>query len=266
MCMRVLPNIELTEEQYDYICKYNYFGEGAESDIYKISKKNIAKIWSSGAYLEIENKFQKIKALYQIEELEQINDIKIISSISYNGEIIGYQMTFSRGIPYYKLSKYRNVSRKEKLEIFMRTRQKIKQFADLGIIYCDIHEGNILIGRHRVTFCDLDNVAIPKLGLEIDARTKLNDIFLREYGKFDEKISSFVLNMFTLQELCFLNLVNYRRVFKKLKTFSKMNAVPIEFEPERYYAILEQMSNITPEYEGLYLTDYVKPTYKSLIK
>ena len=61
MCMRVLPNIELTEEQYEYIiCRDHYFGEGVEADIYKMSKKNVAKIWYTEYPDEIENKFQKL--------------------------------------------------------------------------------------------------------------------------------------------------------------------------------------------------------------
>ena len=262
MCMRVLPNIELTEEQYDYMIGWYSYDSGAESNLYKIPKlfgvETITKIWNDETPVMIlENKFKKIKELYQIQELEQINDIRIVSSVSYKGRVIGYVMNYSSDIPLYDVC----VSRWEKMAILMRVHKKLKRFEELGIIYSDVSCANILVGNHNeVTLCDLDNVALPKLNLKMDCYRDEVKEFINNYGQFDEKVTSYTFNLLTISQLYFLE------EYELVKEYLESEQIPEEFEPSAYCAIRDQMRIVTPEYEGLYLTDYVKPKYKSIAK
>lgn len=253
MCMRTLPNIEITEEQLYYMYGQDDFSYGSESTIYEIpsifGSGTLAKIFDSSKTV-IENKFEKIKRLYQLEELEKINDIKILSSISCKGEIIGYLMNKSA----YTEMGIDPVPRIEQLKQLAMARQKLEQFLQLGIIYGDVNASNILVGKNDVCLCDLDNVAYQGFGMDLLSDSA--DIFIWNYRKIDEKLISYMHNLLTINELnSFVN-------DWQTEGYINSSEIPQEFMPDSFSEIRKQMRMITPQYQGLYFVDFIKEEYK----
>ena len=257
MCMRVLPNIELNLAQMCFLSDQHPYRRGKESILYQLpffEENTLAKIWESDILedSEMENKCKKVNALYQLEILEEMNHLKILKSISFQKKVIGYLISRFDGISLEQVS----ATRKEKLDILIKVRKRLQQFQKLGIIYGDIKSSNILVGTDDICICDLDNIWIQ--GLDMDVYPNALDEFISNYGKLDEKAMSYMFNLLTLKELC--SLEENRLVEEYLES----EQIPREFEPRTYLTIRDQMCIVTPEYEGLYLTDYVKPKYKSI--
>lgn len=256
--MRVLPNIDIKTDQSNYMWfEQNTFNRGIESNLYVIpsifGEGTVAKIWKIRTQSIIQNKFEKIKRLYQIDMLKEINDIKILASISCNGKIIGYLMNQSN----FRQINQVPQTRIETLKYLILARQKLQQFLDLGILYGDITSDNILVFKNNVCFCDLDNVAYQ--GFEMDIRRMYLDLFLNNYGKMDEKAVSYMYNCFTMKNLCHLD------TNVELEEYLQSNQIPRELLLGPYRYIKEQMQIITPAYEGLYFIDYIKDKYKQKI-
>lgn len=96
--MKIMPNTSLTQEQCDYLllnCRFDIGGEAiicknADSDtLYKI----FVYPDTQATFLMSDNKFQKITKLYQ-RNLEHC--ITPLSTLSLNGTLIGYEMTYDR--------------------------------------------------------------------------------------------------------------------------------------------------------------------------
>lgn len=257
MYMKRLPNIEITQEQLIAMFEHEIFNGGTESIIYDIpsifGNQTLAKVWRPNFHNMIPNKFEKLKRLYQIDQLKEINDIQILTSISYDGKIIGYGMSKSN---YQKINS-KAITRTEILYYLVKARQKLKQFEELGILYGDISNSNILIARGDVCFCDLDNVAYQEL--EMDITQTILDFFVRDYGKIDEKAVSYLYNIFTLKNLCHFD------TNAKVEEYLETEQIPRELLPGPYRYIKEQMRTVTPFYEGYYLIDYVKEKYKQKV-
>ncbi len=255
--MKKLPNIKLTAKQFLSLYDAPSFDYGGESNIYQIpelfGEDTLAKIWTCDIppYV-IDNKFQKIKLLYQNEQLEQINDVKILASISYGKNIVGYTMTRS----YFRSLDFICTSREDQLRILIQIKEKLKQFETLGILYGDVSAGNILVGSQDVCFCDLDNVAYQ--GYDMDYYSASLQQFIDCYGKINFDIVSYAFNYLVLRQLCSLD------TNEKVTDYLKTEQIPEEIEAESYQKIKKQMNNAC-SYEGLYLTDYIKPEYQPLI-
>lgn len=256
MHMKCLPNIELTKDQLSDMFGHEAFNGGTESIIYDIPSifgtNTLAKIWRPNFHDLMPNKFEKIKRLYQIDQLKELNAIRILNSISYDGTVIGYGMNKSN---YKKIDS--NVTRIELLHYLMLARQKLEQFEQLGILYGDISNSNVLISNGDVCFCDLDNVAYQEL--KMDIHQNILDYFLNDYGKMDEKAVSYMYNIFTLKSLCHLD------TNAKVEEYLEMEQIPRELLPRPYLKIKEEMRMVTPFYEGHYFIDYVKDKYKQKV-
>lgn len=263
--MKCLPNIKITNEEKQYLLNQNRFNYGTESLIFDapslFGENRLAKIWDVDVCKEktIQNKFEKLKRLYHIDTLKEINDIQIIASISCEGEIIGYLMNKS---PYREIDFF-PTSRTEMLNYLWLARQKLKQFEQLGILYGDISSSNILFFKNDVCFCDLDNVAYQELDMDI-VPVCLGE-FMRKYEfsstmKVNEKAISYMYNLFTIKELCFLD------ENRLVEEYLESEQIPRELLPLAYKEIRRQMRHIAPSYEGYYFIDYVKDKYKEKLK
>lgn len=210
----------------------------------------VAKIWNSHSKALIANKFEKIKRLYQLDLLEKINDVRILKSVSYQGQIIGYLMNLTHFREFNTVLR----TRSETLYYLSLVRSQLRNFEKLGIIYGDLSDANIMVSNREICFCDLDNVAYQEFG--IDLMPTLLDEFIACYGKLDEKAMSYMHNIFTIKELCYLE--DYREV----EAYIESRRIPREISPHAYRLICEQMLTITPYYEGHYIIDYAKEKYK----
>ena len=267
MYVKSLPNIKITKKEKQYLLSQNEFNYGSESLIFEVpslfGENKLAKIWDIDAFSckekAIQNKFEKLKRLYHIDILKEINAIQILASISCEGEIIGYLMNKSS----YREIDYFPTTHTEMLNYLWLARQKLKQFEQIGILYGDISSSNILFFQNDVCFCDLDNVAYQELDMDIVP------LCLREFmGKYEfssimkvnEKAISYMYNLFTLKKLCFLD------ENRLVEEYLESEQIPRELRPLAYKEIKKQMCHVTPFYEGYYFIDYVKDKYKEKIK
>ena len=133
MCMKSFPNIKLTTRQFLSLCEQSYFNYGSEAVLYEnpslFGDNTLAKIWSSIYCTKdvIENKFEKLKRMYQLDKLKEMNDIKILSSISCGKEIVGY--TISKSI-YTKIG-MEPITRTQLLYYLLKARQKLQQLEQM---------------------------------------------------------------------------------------------------------------------------------------
>lgn len=257
MYMRILPNIEITKEQLNYIKSKDIFNYGSESYLYIVPSifgfGTVAKIWLKQEEQVIYNKFEKIKRLYQIEILKEINAIQILKSISCEGRIVGYTMNKSS---YQEINQV-PMTGIEVLQKLLLTRQKLQQFLNLEILYGDISSSNILVSENDICFCDLDNVSYQEL--KMDTNSKFLNDFITKYGIFDEKAISYMHNLLTIKELCLFS-DEYQ-----VQRYLRGGEVPTGLSLTDYRYICAQMLEVTPSYEGYYLIDFIEPKYKQKI-
>ncbi len=249
MCMKSLPNIELTEEQYHYMIRRK-FDYGSESILYSepsiFGSNTVAKIYNTKNEQIIQNKHEKLKGMYQLEKLKEINDIQILKSISYQRKIIGslYSRTCYRDFNQISMKK------SEILQVLIQIRYKLQQLESMDILYGDISGSNVMIYQNQICFCDLDNVAYQDYPMDLMVEQLIE--FITNYGKFDAKAVSYMFNFFALKKLCFFE------ENKQVEEYLELMSIPREFKPKPYLYITEQMRIVTPYYKGYYLTDYVK--------
>lgn len=252
MFMRNLENVELTKEQYHYM-KRRVYDYGTEATLYSepsiFGMGTVAKIFNDSDKTIIQNKFLKIHQLYQLEDLEKINDIHILKSISYQRKIIGYLMNRTH---------YRDISfvsdQTQILYYLLKGRQKLKQMQELGILYGDISISNLMVYGNDVCFCDLDNVSYQ--GFKMDMVSEFLEEFICNYGEVDEKLHSYMYNLLTIRMLCSLDETSL------VKDYFEEEQIPEELLPRYYLYIRKQMQFVTPKYDDIYFIDYVKEKVK----
>lgn len=252
--MKKMPNITLTSGEFNRIIEFGSFNrEGGESIICRSNKKDtLYKICYDINNQEViemsNNKFQKLLALYEMD-LEY--SVKVLSTISVNGHLLGYEMTYDpKDIPLDKA----NLNRGQIIDILRNTREALIYYSGKKITYGDVKSNNILVNRrtNRITFCDMDNVQIENHPIDIMGR-QLKD-FYDEFGKIDSFADAYMHNLLTLQQLGFPN--KYTTIEGIILTL-KSGTLPQEgFDKE---AIDTFYSMITPKkFNGEYVVEYVK--------
>ena len=86
-------------------------------------------------------------------------------------------------------------SRKKKIEILRKYKEKIEKFNEHGIYIGDISENNIFITENGIKLCDLDNIRIGNL--DFDIKNCFQKEYLREYEGI-ENIDKYTFNLFTI--------------------------------------------------------------------
>lgn len=159
--MQRLPNKELSREQLLHLLNYYKISKGGEAVVcegptdysaYKIFVENMEIKPMS------DNKEQKVNLVYQAD-LDF--STKILSTISCNGELVGYEMASN---PFWNAYKFHDfiLDEEELLYFFKRTRDILEYLKSKDVIYADFDPRNVLINRGNgdIIFCDMDNVSI----------------------------------------------------------------------------------------------------------
>ena len=156
-----LPNKKLNDkEMLSSFLKGKMYG-GAEAVICHSDRTDsVYKIFSDkGIIVPMGDcKEDKINILYN-KNLDF--STKIISTISYRGDIVGYEMFFDEELVSQPM--YNFCYNKEELIYFLKkTKEILEYFMDNDILYGDVADRNILFNRHtgEIAFCDMDNVKI----------------------------------------------------------------------------------------------------------
>lgn len=195
--MTSLPNIKLTKEEINsfLIGTTNFYG--AEGKIFReIRPKEARKIFYypiSGTKEELErfyqgteNKFQK---LVRIHEKRIDNGIVPTATLSYDGVIVGYDMT----------SPSMNHPREYNIKQLYDLKKKINKLHAQGIVHGDIKERNILINSQgEVVLCDLDNMQVDNY--PIDYINYMIEYFPDEQKLVDENADIYLYNLLFLKQ------------------------------------------------------------------
>lgn len=250
ICMtKRLLNLQLTRQEYDIlkskkIAKYR----GKEGFVICNRKKGIARKLFGEETSNLDNKLRKLEKLYQLNDFE--NDIQIIRTISCEGKLCGYDMTTNEKLKHLG----EGVSKKELIWYLDLIPQKLKQFHELGIVYGDTTDSNILINpeKHTVSFCDLDNMQVGEYAIDLFP-TVLRP-FCNEALLVDRKIDAYMYNLLLLNQLdSYYD--GYQEILRQLE-----NGYQPNYLEKRATPILQKMVNASSVnyYDGTYLNGYIK--------
>lgn len=238
--MRLMPNIKLTEEQIKRLLVRYRICRGGEATIcsgdsygtvYKIFENNGQPRFMS------DNKRRKVIELYK-RDLEY--SVKPLSTISYDGGVIGYSMTTDYDFETYKTYQ---LSRAELIQFLKESRVALEYFANEGIVYGDVAPRNILFNvmTGEVLFCDMDNTQIGNYKID-KMPTRLLE-YQRE-DLFDTKANAFMHNHMTLSALDLDAYCSFSWDIRK------------QFERPAQ-KVIKAMSN-SKNFNGEYIVDYLK--------
>lgn len=181
--MRNLPNINFSLEEIDqivsrdkikggeaYVCTsenpntlYKIFYQDDEQDPISYDYDSNPISLTSKIVTMPYNKLRKLEKLYQMQ-LE--HSVRPVSTISVNGELVGYEMTRDKSdivlMPH-------KMSDSELLRYLRQTKDILEYFSYHGIIYGDVAPRNILINTKTRTakFCDIDNIRLGSYDFDV---------------------------------------------------------------------------------------------------
>lgn len=140
-----------------------------------------------------DNKLEKIKKLHEMD-LEHI--VKPVSTLSMNGRLIGYEMTYdeeNKSIVNAKLSM------EETIKALKESRKVLEYFQGKDITYGDVNSGNILVNQNtgQISFCDIDNMRIGTLPIDVKGK---NATIYGILGGKEEYLDAYMHNIMTLYE------------------------------------------------------------------
>lgn len=248
--MKIMPNIKLTQEEYEQIATQNKIAFGGEGIICKGENPNsLYKIFVEYDTITpvgmSDNKHEKIKELYQ-RQLEHA--VQPLSTISLNGDLIGYEMTYDQDdISLERIFLFRH----QLIRCLKETSEILKYFSSEDITYGDVKANNILINRRtkKAKFCDMDNIRLGEHPIDL-----LNDYVDSIYvgdGSIDSSVDAYMHNLMTLQKLNSPGItydeIIYRLADKKYHRSYK----------ERAHYSLETMASTEP-FVGEYIAPYIK--------
>ena len=234
----MIPNIELTHEQLNYLLVRNKITSGGEAIICESDNPHtLYKLfWNYHKQLPmLENKVKKIELLSQMQLDYSVRPLR---TISFNNMIIGYEMTADYDFNSYKLYQ---LSEDELVHFLKETKNILEYFSSKGIIYGDVNARNILFNRNtgEIKFCDIDNIQIGNYQID---RIPYNLAYYEELRGIDYDVHSYMHNLMTLEayqlDLYYSSNIDIFRTFK----------YPA-------YKIMDSMRNPN-EFDGRYLIRY----------
>lgn len=200
--MSRIPNIDLSRQVLEDIIVTESFNRGGEAIVCCSDKPNtLYKIFIDPYTGEIvdmsDNKFKKIAALHQMQ-LE--HSVKPLSTISMDGQLVGYEMTYNR--EHIPLATAR-LDRNSAIAILKKVKTGLEHFHTKKTVYGDVTDRNVLINKRtgEIEFCDMDNVQQGEN--PIDVMGKQLRLFCTGYGTVDAVADTFMFNLLTLQQVGF---------------------------------------------------------------
>lgn len=207
--MRRLPNIKLTEDEVKFIIEKNFMNYGGEAIICKNTSTSLFKIFSNTSdtshpkpSIMRENKERKINEIFR---LQPEHSVLPLSTISLNGNLIGYEMTYDK----HECDAYPFLcSPREQIEFLIESKKILEYYKTLGIVYGDVHFGNILQNSQtgELRFCDMDNIQIAGCPIDLYSEELLD--YVSTKGLVDEHTDAYMHSLMTL-DLFDLDLENF---------------------------------------------------------
>ena len=152
--MVILPNMQLSESEYNLLTKYHSevtersFGSEAivtQNGMYaeKIFRATFGKFRITPEKIEQirENKFHKVVDLFKMGDTFP-NQVKPLHTYSYQGKFVGYRTGWSASPLMEKIKV--SLDRDFCIIVLKKIREKLSEFHQLGIIYGDININELL--------------------------------------------------------------------------------------------------------------------------
>ena len=246
--MKRIPNINITQREYENFQK-NFCQRGGEGIICHKDDTSLYKLFidpKGNASPMPENKQVKILSLYQKKLLYSV---KPLSTISYQGEIVGYQMTYNpHDCP---LENIALLDRKTLIKILKKSKNILEYFASKDITYGDVTADNILVNikTGEITFCDIDNMRVGTH--KIDTIGSVLARYYEKNGIIDAKADAYMHNLLTIKKLS----CPYQYESEIIKDLRR------EIYPKKFKQHAQQVfqSMTKPEkFNGEYVIKYVK--------
>ena len=226
--------------------------EGMESVIYIYKDgSNICCIKLLKKYIELptkkieiseetfENKRKKIEIINNDSLFS--DEVRPISFVYENGMFLGYTMELEN----YKTAEVFD-SRKKKIEILRKYKEKIEKFNEHGIYIGDISENNIFVTENGIKLCDLDNIRIGNL--DFDIKNCFQKEYLRKYEGI-ENIDKYTFNLFTIGYLSKIVSVFVDSYLKEGKLPKPINSKRnLELIKDKNYTVDYFIDNLKKEY------------------
>lgn len=237
-----LENIKLSKKEAYQLIKKSFFSSGGEAVICRTDNSNtLYKIFFKGNMYNVvtmgENKLRKIERIHQ---MKLDGCIKPLRTISMNGRLIGYEMSYDPDdLRYYPTI----IRRAETISQLKETKRLLEYFCSKGVIYGDIAFRNILLNRKtgQIKFCDVDNACVCQYPMDL-IPPRLRDYY--DVCGLDERVHPYMHNVLTLEAF---NMNFSAHDNKKIETEFKKKTIPI----------IESMRE-PANFQGEYIIQYVK--------
>ena len=245
--MKRIPNIKFNSQKIYQLLQQASINYGGEAIICRTNNPHtIYKIFMSDNKPQplSSNKESKINRLF---ELQLENSTHPLSTISMDGILIGYEMTYDENDRPITILE---PSRIETIDALERSQEVLEYFKTQDIIYGDVKNDNILINRKtgKITFCDMDNIQIGEYQIDVASQELSN--FL-SFGR-KEFLDSYMHNLLTLEMLNYFYIERYDEIFSILKR----EKLPEGYEKEAIPIIHSMLK--PQEFNGEYLIQHVK--------
>ena len=247
--MGLMPNIKITEADFQILRHAGEVATGGEATICRSDHPDtLFKIFlGTDEHLPgimNDNKYKKILNQYN-NPLE--HSVRPLSTISLNGELVGYEMTYDADDEILSST----LPRSELIEYLRQTKNILEYYASKDIIYGDIKRNNILVNRKTQTakFCDMDNIQLGEYPIDLVGYDLA--CFRNDHGIIDDTTDAYFHNLLTLEQLTYPE-KSFQSI---LYTLSRRNY------PKRYQKsarrILDSMVR-AENFQGEYVIQYVK--------
>ena len=242
--MIIINRINLKEEDY---LKYYPIYFGYESKIYRLNSNTLLKVFNNRIN-NPENKLKKLEILSQMNIKE--NFFKDL--VYVNNKFIGYTMEdlTKKG---YKIINCCDHFSNKKIEISKLIWQKIEELHNLGIIYGDVREPNILYNGKDVIFCDMDNIKIQDYWFDIVSKQNTKYFYKTNFNY--NLLDNYTFNNFFVGY--------YQKIYMPDLKIEKLEK---RLNNDECRKIAHDMAFLTPEYNGELFINHLNDTFTTKLK
>ena len=173
-----IPFLELNEKEL-FDEGYEMLGMGYEGEVRAYNDFIAFKLFCKTDNIRTENKFKKIIALSELDDLNACFPWGFIGMDSERVDGYFLERIYSK-LDYEDLYLIRN--KKRKLQVMIETSDAVKRFHNMGLILGDIKQDNIMIdSQWNVKFVDTDNWMYGDFGY--DVIPVISTMLFREFDK-----------------------------------------------------------------------------------
>ena len=240
--MQPMPNLKLSRKEVKQIIGSSKRQLGGESIICKTDNPHtLYKIFRrKNKVIEMkDNKFQKLKRLH---ELSLEHSVYPLRTLSQNGMLIGYEMTYNPD----DISFYPSTYPKDlRLKFLRETKEILEYFARNNLVFGDVAYRNILYNRktEEFKFCDMDNVQLEGMPIDLIGNTTSLSTYANSCG-ITSKADAYVHNIMALDTLGI--------------EYPFYDDEDIDYYFESPASIIVDSMDIPQTFQGEYLVKYLK--------